>query len=143
MSFWSLTKGFIPTICRWYVCLIINKRCFESFICFDAKSCSVACEKGYTPIIPMLCFVKTDRFNLLLVWTFSSVGVYNGQTRLVWIRLGCRQTRARLRVRTDLCASTISPWVSFPSCRMLLLLFFFLCQLFIQFNWIQTNRSGK
>ena len=30
----SVTKGITPKICRLCVCVIINQRCFESFMCF-------------------------------------------------------------------------------------------------------------
>ena len=35
MSFRSLTKGISPNICRLCVCVIINKRSLEPFICLD------------------------------------------------------------------------------------------------------------
>ena len=34
MSFCRLTKGIIPKMCRLCVHVIINKRSFESFMCF-------------------------------------------------------------------------------------------------------------
>ena len=36
--FCSLTKGIIPKICRRYVCVVINKRSFEAFVC-ENHSC--------------------------------------------------------------------------------------------------------
>ena len=35
MSFCRLTKGITPKICRLCVCVITNKRSFESFTCLD------------------------------------------------------------------------------------------------------------
>ena len=38
VSFCSLTKGITPKICRLYVCVIINTRSFEPFMC-ENHSC--------------------------------------------------------------------------------------------------------
>ena len=35
LSFCSLTKGITPKICRLCVCILINKRSFEPFMCLD------------------------------------------------------------------------------------------------------------
>ena len=37
-SFCSLTKGITPKMCRFCVCVIINKRSFEPFMCLDLIS---------------------------------------------------------------------------------------------------------
>ena len=37
MSFCSLTKGITPTICRVCVCVLINKRSFEPFMCLEER----------------------------------------------------------------------------------------------------------
>ena len=38
MSFCSLSKGNFLNIGRLYVCVIINKRSFEPFICLDLRA---------------------------------------------------------------------------------------------------------
>ena len=49
MSFCSLTKGITPKIRRLCVCVIINKRSFELFMCLDLaiveSPVEVACAK--------------------------------------------------------------------------------------------------
>ena len=43
MSFCSLTKGITPNICRQCVCVLINKRSFEPFMCHTFYSLHPIC----------------------------------------------------------------------------------------------------
>ena len=74
MSFCSLTKGISPKSCKLCVCVIINKRSFEPFMCLDFVVVLVV----VVVVVVVFCFGGFYYFGLDFVLFFVCLLVGGG-----------------------------------------------------------------